>query len=171
MRFELLSRRDFGLLRGWLSAPHVRDWWRGAEPTAQRVEQEYGPIVDGVDPTRCYVIHVAGEPVGMIQCYRMVDEPEWDALVRIPAAAGVDYLIGIGDRCGRGIGSAAIAAFTGLVFDLYDDVDVIVAVPQAENYASRHALDRAGFDLVEERDLGSDDPSDSGVSAIYEFRR
>ncbi|TDD53060.1 GNAT family N-acetyltransferase [Saccharopolyspora elongata] len=171
VRFDPLSRQDFGLLQSWLSAPHVREWWRGAEPTADLVEQEYGPSVDGVDPARCFVINVAGERVGMVQCYRMADEPEWDALVGIPAAAGVDYLIGMPGRCGLGIGPSAIAAFTELVFGLYDDVESIVAVPQADNQASRRALERAGFELVEERDLESDDPSDAGVSAIYEFRR
>jgi RimJ/RimL family protein N-acetyltransferase len=171
VRFEALSRRHFGLLESWLAAPHVREWWRGAAPTAELVETEYGPIVDGVDPTRCYLIHVGDEPVGMIQCYRHADEQEWDALVGIPAAAGIDYLIGDGGRCGRGVGSAAIAEFTTLVFDLYAEVEVIVAVPQAANRASCWALERAGFALVEERDLGSDDPSDAGISAIYALRR
>lgn len=171
VRFEVLSRQHFGLLQRWLAAPHVREWWRGAAPTAELVEREYGPIVDGVDPTRCYLIHVDDGPVGMIQCYRHADEPEWDALVGIPAAAGIDYLIGDSDRCGRGVGSAVIAEFATLVFDLYADVEVIVAVPQAANRASCRALERAGFELVEERDLGSDDPSDAGISAVYVLRR
>jgi aminoglycoside 6'-N-acetyltransferase len=40
-------------------------------------------------------------------------------------------------------------------------------VPQAANYASRRALEKAGFRLLDERQLDSDDPSDAGPSAIY----
>src|SRR5436309_11051192 len=43
--------------------------------------------------------------------------------------------------------------------------------PQADNYASRRALEKAGFTLLEERQLDSDDPSDAGPSAIYTLAR
>jgi aminoglycoside 6'-N-acetyltransferase len=54
-----------------------------------------------------------------------------------------------------------------VVFDLYPDVVTVVAVPQADNRASRRALEKAGFRLLGERDLDSDDPSDEGISALY----
>jgi hypothetical protein len=46
-----------------------------------------------------------------------------------------------------------------------------VTVPQAANYASRCALEKAGFALVGERKLDSDDPSDVGPSAVYALAR
>lgn len=48
---------------------------------------------------------------------------------------------------------------------------MIVTAPQADNYASRRALEKAGFTLLEERQLDSDDPSDDGPSAIYALMR
>jgi aminoglycoside 6'-N-acetyltransferase len=117
------------------------------------------------------VIELAGQPVGIIQCYLRADYADWDRAVGVPAAAGIDYLIGEAAHCGRGVGSAAIACLVPRVFGLCPEIDAIVAVPQAANYASRRALEKAGFSLVGERTLDSDDPSDAGPSAVYALNR
>jgi cytidyltransferase-like protein len=162
-----LSRDHFPLLRRWLAMPHVQAWW-GSEPvTPAVVERKYGPRADGAGPTLVFVIELAGQPVGIIQCYRHADHADWDRAVGIPAAAGIDYLIGEPAACGHGVGSAAITGFAPQVFARYPDVAVIVAVPQAANHASRRALEKAEFSLLDERQLDSDDPSDAGPSAIY----
>jgi RimJ/RimL family protein N-acetyltransferase len=169
--FRPLARADFPLLCRWLNAPHVRAWWRGEESTPETVEREYGPQLDGADPSRSFVFQLAEVPVGMIQCYRHRDSPEWDRTIGIPGAAGVDYLIGEADRCGHGIGTAAISAFTGVVFTLFPEVSVIVSVPQRDNRASCRALEKAGFTLSHEGMIDSADPSDSGVAAVYVLHR
>lgn len=168
--FVPLTRDDFALLASWLRKPHVREWWRD-EPTDEYVEQQYGPVVDRSDSAMAFVIHLDGTPVGLIQCYRHSDEPDWDRAVGVPDAAGIDYLIGAPEQCGRGVGTAMIAAFSGLVFERYPDVGSVVAVPQQDNLASCRALEKAGFRFVDARDLESDDPSDSGISAIYALAR
>jgi RimJ/RimL family protein N-acetyltransferase len=122
-------------------------------------------------PDSKFIIELRGEAVGLIQCYRHADHPDWARAVDITAAAGIDYLIGEANQRGRGVGSAAIASFTPRVFAWYSDVEVIVAAPQADNSASRRALEKAGFTLFEERQLDSDDPSDAGPSAIYALTR
>jgi RimJ/RimL family protein N-acetyltransferase len=166
-----LSRDDFPLLQRWLAMPHVQAWW-GSEPVAPAdVEHKYGPRADGTDPTRVFVIELAAQPIGIIQCYRHEDYPDWDHAVAIPAAAGIDYLIGEPAQCGRGFGPAAISCLVPHVFALYPDIPAIVAVPQAANHASRRALEKAGFSLVGERTLNSDDPSDAGPSALYAVTR
>jgi RimJ/RimL family protein N-acetyltransferase len=166
-----LGRDDLPLLHRWLAMPHVQAWW-GSEPvTSADVERKYGPRADGSDPTLVFVIELAGQPVGIIQCYRHADYADWDRAVGVPAAAGIDYLIGEAAHCGRGVGSAAIACLVPHVFGLYPEIDAIVAVPQAANYASRRALEKAGFSVVGERTLDSDDPSDAGPSAVYALNR
>ena len=166
-----LTREDFPLLQRWLAMPHVQQWW-GSEPmTAADVERKYGPRADGTDPTRVFAIELAGQPVGLIQCYRHADCADWDRVVGIPAAAGIDYLVGEPTECGRGVGPAAIACIAPRVFGLYPEVGAIVAIPQAANQASRRALEKAGFRLAGERRLDSDDPSDAGPSAIYALAR
>jgi RimJ/RimL family protein N-acetyltransferase len=166
-----LSRRDFPRLHTWLNAAHVRRWWRGQPSTSAQIEAKYGPCVDATAPTQVFVIEIHHRPIGIIQSYRHADHPHWDDAIRIPAAAGIDYLIGEADSIGHGIGSATIAAFTPRVFADHPDLDVIVAAPQADNLASRRALEKAGFALVDERKLDSDDPSDAGPSAIYTLTR
>jgi aminoglycoside 6'-N-acetyltransferase len=166
-----LTRDDFVLLHRWLNAAHVRTWWRGESTTPDDIERKYGPRVDGLEPTRVFIIQAAGRDVGIIQCYRHADHPDWNRAVGIPAAAGIDYLVGEVDQLGRGVGSTAIASFRRHVFALYPEVDTLVAVPQADNGASRRALEKAGFALDSERRLDSDDPSDSGPSAIYTLTR
>ncbi len=166
-----LTRDDFSLLHRWLNTPHVQTWWRGEPATPETIERKYGPRVDGLDTTRVFIIQVAGHPVGIIQCYRHADRPGWDRVVGIHAAAGIDYLIGEADQLGRGVGSTAIAFFAQHVFALYPEVDTVVAAPQADNHASCRALEKAGFALHSERRLDSDDPSDSGPSAVYTLGR
>lgn len=166
-----LRRTDFPLFRDWLAAPHVRTWWPDEPLTVEGIEQSYGPCVDGTDPTRMFLVELDGEPVGMFQCYRHADNPDWDRAIGIPGAVGIDYLIGELDRCGKGLGTAAMAMFTSQVFELYPDVDTIVAAPQRANRASCRILEKTGFQLRYERILDSGDPADFGVSAVYALAR
>jgi aminoglycoside 6'-N-acetyltransferase len=103
----------------------------------------------------------------MIQRYRNRDHPAWDRAIGIEGAASIDYLLGQEADRGRGLGSAAIAAFTDDVFAAYPDVAVVVAAPQQANAASWRALERAGFARVWEGLLDSDDPADAGPAYVY----
>ena len=166
-----LTRADFPLLREWLHEPHVREWWRGPAPELPDVEREYGPPVDGTEPSDCRLVLADGEPVGLIQGYRHADHPDWDEAVGIPDAVGVDYLIGPPGLRGRGIAPAAIAVFAAELLARHPDAAVVVAVPQQANRASCRALEKAGFTLARVATLASDDPSDSGPSALYTYAR
>ena len=168
--FRLLQRDDFPLVGRWIAAPHVQRWW--TEPSdAASVEARYGPSVDGGDPTRVFLIEVHGQPIGLIQRYRNRDTPEWDRAVGIAAAAGIDYLIGETDWIGRGVGAAAIRAFTATVWEAYPEVEVVTAAPQQANVASWRALERAGYARVWAGTLDSDDPSDGGPAFVYACTR
>jgi len=165
-----MTRDDLSLLARWLESPHVHEWWR--EPfSPDAVEAEYGPTIDGTDPTKVFVISVDGRLVGIIQRYRNADNPEWAAAMAVvsggDAAASIDFLIGEPDAVGRGVGAAAIAAFTPMVFDAYPEVSAVLAAPQQANVASWRALEKAGFVREWEGTLDSDDPSDSGPAYVY----
>jgi aminoglycoside 6'-N-acetyltransferase len=168
---EPLRDDHFPLLLHWLNAPHVTAWWRQDIRTAEQVEAKYRPVLEPDSRTRYFVITADGVPVGLIQHYRHADYPDWEQAVGIERAAGTDYLIGESAYQGRGIGATAIALAAARAFAAYPDVDRVVAVPQADNPASRRALEKAGFTLREVRDLESDDPSDSGPGAIYARER
>lgn len=171
LTFRPLLRADLPLLRCWLAAEHVRRWWGKAAPSQEAMEAKYGPRIDGLAPTRMFIAEYDGQPAAMIQAYRHADYPDWDRDVAVPDAVGIDYLIGVPGLTGRGLGSRMLRAFSGMVLAEYPDAAVVVAVPQRDNRASCRALEKAGFRLIDERDLASDDPSDEGVSAIYGLRR
>ncbi len=168
--FRPLAREDFPMLGAWLAEPGVEPWWmERSDP--EGVEERYGPAVDGDDPSEVFVIVAGGRDVGMIQRYRNRDHPEWDRAIGIAHAASIDYLLGAGADRGRGLGSAAIAAFTEQAFAAYPDVAVVVAAPQQANVASWRALEKAGFTRVWEGVLDSDDPADAGPAFVYARRR
>jgi RimJ/RimL family protein N-acetyltransferase len=173
--FRSLTEADLPAVARWLREVHVQEWWK--DPSApERVREKYLPRILGNDPTDMYVVMFDGHDIGLIQSYRVGDHPRWADTIAgsglvFPSAAGIDYFIGERDYVGHGIGSAAIRAFTDLVFAAYPDVDEIVVTPQADNRASCRVLVKAGYELVWTGMLDSDDPSDSGLAALYRRTR
>jgi aminoglycoside 6'-N-acetyltransferase len=163
-----LRREDFSLLQRWINAPHVARWWSGEE-TAETIETKYAPRLEPGSATRVYIIANSNRTVGMIQCYRHRDYPDWDVEIGINNAAGIDYLIGEPECIGQGAGSAAIRSICKIAFELYKDISCIVSVPQKDNIASCLALEKASFQLVAQRKLESQCPSDSDISSIYKL--
>lgn len=167
-------RSDFPQLSRWLAAPHVEMWWRQAYG-ADAVEAEYGPVVDGADPTDVFIVHDDGQPVGMVQRYRLTDYPEWERAippgVTPREGAGIDYLIGDLARIGRGLGGRIISAFVADTWVRYPDVPAVVVAVQQENRRSWRVLEKAGFVRAWAGMLDSDDPSDAGPSYVYVLPR
>lgn len=169
IKLRRLERSDFPLLLQWLSRPHVSRWWPGEADSAQ-IEAKYEPRLEADSATKVFVIEYNDSPIGIIQCYRHSDYPDWERAIGIERAAGIDYLIGDPDQVGKGLGAAAIAAVSKLAFALLD-VEVIVAAPQKDNVGSWKALEKAGFKRLNERKLDSDCPSDAGISYVYALYR
>jgi aminoglycoside 6'-N-acetyltransferase len=129
------------------------------------------PRVRGEDATEVFVVVLGDRPVGLIQRYRLVDYPEWDAAIGLTdAAAGIDYYLGEPATVGQGIGTKAISSFARDTLTHYPDVRCVVAAPQQANAASWRALEKAGFVRVWAGILNSDDPSDEGPAYVYVFR-
>jgi len=173
-----MSRDDFPALATWLRAPHVEAWfpWLHGETAAiEAVEAEYGPCIDGDDPTELFVIETDGGPVGFIQRYRISDNPSWVTALAVvgdtSAAVGFDYAIGVLDATGRGVGSEAIRQLVADTFSSYPDVDSVVVALQQANRASWRALERVGFERRWAGLLDSPDPSDAGPSYVYVLSR
>jgi aminoglycoside 6'-N-acetyltransferase len=170
LEFRPLTRSDLAVLADWLAAPHVARWWRESSDL-QAVTGAYGPAADGTDTTECFVVLGDGEPVGFAQCYRLADEPSWQASLAptgVPInAAGVDYLIGRPDLVGQGLGPRLIGAFVDRVWGRYPEVPAVVASVSRDNRRSWRALEKAGFIRVWSGEIRSDDPSDEGPSHVY----
>lgn len=174
LRYRPLSRDDFSLLSNWLSRPHVERWWREPFDSAS-VEERYGPAVDRTEATEVFVVELDGAPIGMVQRYRLEDEPEWRRALEVtgtPAdAAGIDYLIGEEDLMGQGIGPELIVQFVEDTWARYPDIPAIVVDVLQDNRRSWRALEKAGFTRCWAGELDSDDPSDQGPAYAYILER
>ena len=175
LRLRPLTREDLPRLSLWLAEPHVAHWWRDPSDLAS-VRASYLPCIDGTDPAEVFIIEAGGRAAGLVQRYLVADDPDWDHAVRATGAAsgcaaGIDYLIGEPELCGRGYGTAAISVFTTLTFERYPQADAVVAVPQQANVASWRALERAGYRRWWAGRLASADPSDAGPAYLYGMRR
>lgn len=175
--FRPLTAADLPSLAHWQAQPHVARWW--CEDTSlAAVEAKYLPCLAGQDPTELFIIEVGARPAGFIQRYLIQDDPGgWAEVLRatgtpeVETAFGIDYLIGDPQLTGRGIGTAAIAAFTQLAFTRYPAAAcALVAVSQA-NIISWRALEKAGYHRTWSGELTSAHPSDEGPMYLYRRAR
>jgi aminoglycoside 6'-N-acetyltransferase len=169
-KFVPLRSIDMPRLAIWLNHPHVSRWWR--EPSdLVSVEQNYGPLAGGPDPTEGFIVHFDGRAIGYIQRYLIDEHPDWHETIRHALGRadgiGIDYLIGEPDLVGRGVGRRLISQFVSDSWSRYPTAERIVVAVQQENIASWRVLEAAGFHRVWEGDLVSSDPSDQGPSFIY----
>ena len=176
-RVELrsLRREDFPLLSRWLAEPLVARWWYDdASPDA--VEADFGPVVDGEDPTAVYLAEHQGWVFGLVQVFRLDDEPEYAAelatVCPVPAGAlSLDYLVGEPDARGQGLGTAMIAAAVARGFADHPDAGEVLVPVSAANEASWRALERAGGTRYAVGELEPDNPVDSRDHVVHRFVR
>jgi aminoglycoside 6'-N-acetyltransferase len=169
-----LGRADLPQLSRWLEASHVKRWWRESGD-ADAVEAAYGPAVDGADPTELLIAELEGRPIGMLQRYRVADNPDYERALE-PAgaprpAAGIDYLIGEPDLTGRGLGPLVIAEGSAGAWIAYPEIVAIVVTVQVDNRRSWRALEKAGYRRTWSGFVDSGDPSDDGPSYVYVLDR
>ncbi len=169
-RFVPLRLSDLPSLAAWFAQPHVERWWR--EPSdLVTVEQSYGPLAEGLDPTEGFIVHFSDRPIGYVQRYLIDEDPDWRESIQgalgHSGGIGIDYLIGEPDFVGRGIGRRLISQFVEASWKRYRSAERIVVALQQDNIASWKALQAAGFQRVWGGDLVSSDPSDRGLSFIY----
>lgn len=162
LSFRPLTRDDFGQLAEWLARPHVRRWWNH-EFTPEAVERDFGPAIDGDEPTAMLVVLLDERPIGLLQHYLIGDYPEYvDELrpvVDLPdGAASIDYFIGEPDVVGVGVGRQMVRA--GAERTLAGGASCVIVPVNSANTASWTALLRAGFHLAARADLQPDNPID-----------
>jgi aminoglycoside 6'-N-acetyltransferase len=172
--FVPLGSGDLPLLATWLGRPHVAQWWREPADLAAVVEN-YGPLVEELDPTEAFIVHFDGSPIGYVQRYLIDEEPDWQSSLRLATTdaggIGIDYLIGEPALVGMGVGRRMIAEFATACWKRYPSADRITVAVQQDNLASWKALEASGFRRVWAGHLESDDPSDEGPSFVYVAHR
>lgn len=162
------------MLSAWLARPHVRRWWHH-EPSAEAVERDFGPGVDGIDPTE-YLLVLEGErPIGMLQRYRIGDDDDaLDTLARtglitgpVADVMGIDYLIGEEGCIGRGLGTEMIRLAVADTWRGFPAAAAIIVDVDQGNRRSWRALERAGFRRVWSGELPSEHTRDDSPVFLY----
>ena len=173
--FRPLTRADLPLLGRWLEEPLVARWW-AHETSAEALEADFGPVVDGADPAEVLLALTGGRPFGLVQRYRIADVPEYleelEPVVAVPPGAlSIDYLIGEPDLRGGGAGTAMLAAFVADSWPRYPEAGSVLVPVAAGNVASWRALEGVGFERVAEGPLTPDNPVDPPDHVLYLLRR
>jgi aminoglycoside 6'-N-acetyltransferase len=177
MSFPRMGRADFSDVARWWAMPHVQATeWGDHEPTLESVEAQYGQAVDGLDPTSMHLVVVDGVRIGYIQSYVIDDYPEWAAdlgVIDVPnGSMGIDYLIGEPGHVGKGHGTGMIRGYLVELWRGHPTTPAVVVGVDADNLASWHALESAGFTRRWEGVLPSDVSSHrSSVTVVYQLDR
>lgn len=170
-----LRRNEFELLRRWLAEPLVAEWWaHDTSPAA--VEREYGPAVDGREPTSVLVAELEGRPFGLVQYYTLAAYPDYLAELSTvcevpPGAVGIDYLIGRADHRGQGLGARMIATSLERIWTERPEATAVIVAVHVGNRASWRALERTGFKRIAEGQLKPDNPRHSHDHYIHRLDR
>ena len=140
-----MTRGDLPDVTRWRSAEHVRRWFTDGKPTVDFLEDKYGARIDGMSPTRMWVVEVNGRSVGFVQDYRIGDYPDYAVLGPDPDAIGIDYLIGEPAWVGQGLGARMLWAWMRRARGRFPDATSYFAAPDHRNAASVRILRKAGF--------------------------
>jgi aminoglycoside 6'-N-acetyltransferase len=133
-----MSAADLPLVRRWLHAPHVTQWW--GEPDTQ-----FALVSGDLDEPAMdqFMVSSAGRPFAYLQCYDPTAWPNNGFGVQPAGTRGIDQFIGEADMIGRGHGSALIRGFIDGV--LANGVPRIVTDPDPDNARAIRAYEKAGF--------------------------
>lgn len=160
--FAPLRESDLGLIRRWLIEPHVKRWWDDGVkiPYPDAAIADYREAIQGKDPTYHYLVLIDERPAGMLQHYRIADDPEYaEALALGEEAIGVDLFIGEADLIGLGHGPAMLRQFLRDVAFPFHRIDVCVIGPSVKNVPAIRAYEKAGFRPLREAAVpGEPDP-------------
>jgi aminoglycoside 6'-N-acetyltransferase len=140
-QFRPMSAADLPMVRRWLEAPHVAQWWRDPDEQFALVSEDLDhPAMDQ------FVVTADDRPFAYLQCY---DPTAWsnNGLGTHPQGTrGIDQFIGESDMIDRGHGSALIRNFVdGL---LNAGTPRVVTDPDPENIRAVRAYEKAGFQKV-----------------------
>lgn len=142
--FRHVEASDLPLLKGWLSEPHVRQWW--GEP-----DRALREIADHVDDSSIdvFVVHYGDRPVGYIQSWSPHAEENHPCQDQPVGTRGIDQFIGEPGLVNRGHGSAFIRTFVADLFEA--GAPRVITDPNPRNARAIKAYENAGFHFLDRR--------------------
>jgi RimJ/RimL family protein N-acetyltransferase len=146
IEFRRLVEADLPALVRWMAADHAQPWF-GEEPrTPELAGAHYADELAGTSATRMWIVVHEGADIGYIQDYPVVAYDDYAVRVQDLTAIAFDYLIGVPELIGQGIGAQMITAFCREVLCRdYPDAPRFVASPDVRNVRSIRVLEKCGF--------------------------
>jgi 8-oxo-dGTP pyrophosphatase MutT (NUDIX family) len=92
--FRPMTHDDLPAVVDWQRAPHANRWFHGERFDVTAATAKYGPRIEGIAPTRVWVVQVDGRDAGYVQDYRVRDHDEYAVKTQDLEAVAFDYLIG-----------------------------------------------------------------------------
>jgi aminoglycoside 6'-N-acetyltransferase len=137
--FRPVTEADFGLLRGWLTSPHVARWWGDADEALS----EMGTHLAEGSTVEAFIVSLDGAPFAYIQSYDMDREIDHPYAPQPKRTFGIDQSIGIEALTGKGHGPAMMKAFCDRLFAA--GASRIITDPETTNDYAIRAYEKAGF--------------------------
>jgi aminoglycoside 6'-N-acetyltransferase len=136
--FRPMSAADLPLVRHWLTAPHVAQWW--SDP-----DEQYALVRgDLADPAMDQFIVASNDrPFAYMQCYDAQAWPDNGFGPQPAGTRGIDQFIGEADMLDRGHGSALIRDFVGHLLRM--GTPRVVTDPDPANARAVRAYEKAGL--------------------------
>ena len=137
-QFRPMSAADLPLVRRWLAAPHVTEWWG-------KPDEQFGLVSGDLNEPAMdqFIVATDDRPFGYVQCYDPTAWPDNGLGAHPPRTRGIDQFIGEPDMVDRGHGSAFIRLFVDGV--LATGVPRVLTDPGPENIRAVRAYEKAGF--------------------------
>jgi len=156
-QFRPMSAADLPLIRQWLNAPPVTQWWGEADKQFNLVKDDLGhPAMDQ------FIVTADDRPLAYLQCYDPMAWPEGGFGRQPDGTRGIDQFIGEVGMIGRGHGSAFIRSFVDS--QLAAGTSRVVTDPDPANARAVRAYGKAGF----RKDRLVDTPDGRALLMVYE---
>jgi aminoglycoside 6'-N-acetyltransferase len=137
-QFRPMSFADLPLLRRWLNAPHVAQWWHDPDEQLALVSADLDePAMDQ------FIVAADHRPFAYLQCYDPAVWREGGLGAHPKGTRGIDQFIGEADMIDRGHGSALIRSFVDDL--LKTGTPRVVTDPDPANARAVRAYEKAGF--------------------------
>ncbi len=129
----------------WRNRPHMR-FYQKAPLSLDDAYARLMPRIRGEDDCLAHVASLNGRPFGYVQCYLIMDSPDYAREIGVSDGVGLDYFIGEPELIGRGLGRAMLAAYLREVaFPSFPHEQRCIVCYETENLASGGVLASLGF--------------------------
>ena len=143
-----MTRNDFPLMVKWLNDPAVLEFFEEPPTDFERVNQKYGPRVDGHHYVTPWIIEYRNQRIGYIQHYKIQENELITYGYDGKQIYGIDQFIGETDYWGKGIGTKVIQLMLNYLCE--KGAEKVVLEVKNNNNRAISSYEKCGFQRIKE---------------------